>query len=624
MLLAGGKAYSCGPGGKVLLRAIELFGGGSYPDLLPTPSVRCLSCPAGEAGPGGLRSVCLVPLAGESGRSLGIFALGSPASAPFGGQVQHTLKLIGAQIASTISLQRKNAGVLEALERQKLIVDSMPALIAYWDREERCRFANKPYFEWFGYTPERLYGISMEQLLGETLYQKNKIYIEGAKQGIPQHFERELRRVVQGDIRHTQASYIPDVVNGEVLGFFVLVADVTERKRAEMEAIRAKEEAVHASQVKSRFLANMSHEIRTPVNGVMGMLAIALGTELSPVQRECLEAADNSARHLLWVVNDILDLSKIEAGEVTLVKKPFSLRQTIESALASALMLARRKGLSAEISFGEGLPEAVWGDPVRLLQVILNIFGNAVKFTASGRVELKVSGGAGDLVVFQVMDTGIGIAQDQFEKIFLPFSQVNESLSREFGGTGLGLSICQELVRLMGGKIEVESEVGKGSIFRFGLPLPQAEAPRSASREIWRRPAAPELAGQPKLKVLMAEDDPVCRRVQAFFLEQLSCEITHAFNGKDAVDLAKRTRYDLIFMDMQMPECDGIEATKRIRADDESACRDTPIIAITANAFQSDMRASLAAGMNGFVTKPIDREKLAEAVDSFLGRAAVN
>lgn len=510
------------------------------------------------------------------------------------------LSALASQVGQILAGLEDRSRLESALEKQKLIFDNIPALIAYWDKDQRCRFANRAYFDWFGYTPERLYGVTMRELLGDHLYGMNAAYVHAALDGHLQNFERDLRRVVQGDLRHTQATYIPDIVNGQVQGFFVLVADVTDRKTAEIVAKKAQEEALNHSRVKSRFLANMSHEIRTPMNGLIGMIDLALGTELNGTQREYLEVANQSAEHLLSIVSDILDISKIEAGEMELVRHPFQLRETISSALSASLFQAGKKGLLTRIVVDKDVPLTLVGDAVRLRQILVNIFGNAIKFTSSGHVTLHVFTRPGeDAVYFEIEDTGIGIAPEKLGVIFEPFRQGDDSTTKSYGGTGLGLSICKQLVNLMGGHIEVESVVGRGSRFRFSIGTLE-------KRQSLRDQNAP---GRPR--VLMAENDVMSIKVQMHLLEALGCDVTHATNGRDAVDLAKAQAFDLILMDVQMPILDGIEATARIRGDASSLSKDAPIVALTANAFGDDRSRCLSAGMNLFLSKPVNKDRLA-------------
>lgn len=502
------------------------------------------------------------------------------------------------------------------LDQLTLITNAVPALIAYWDKDTRCRFANKAYFEWFGFDSESLYGLTLRELLGEEIYAKNIKYIQAALLGQPQNFERDLVHKQTGELRHTQASYIPDLECGIVQGFFVLVTDVTERKNAEIEALRAKEEAITATKIKSRFLANMSHEIRTPLNGLCGMLALAKDTCLTPEQREFIEAANHSAVHLTGVINDILDISKIEANAMILSTEAFSLREVLRDSLKALTITARKKGLHTEVEIESNVAEFYWGDPVRLTQIVINIFGNAIKFTQKGRIRLCVSADpdADDIVHFEISDTGCGIPQDALKTIFEPFRQADESNTRTYGGTGLGLTICRELVHMMGGEISLESELKSGSTFRFTVHLKKhlGKELNPLASEFSSPGALLEEIPFPVRHVLLAEDNPIGARAQILMLKKMNCIVDHVEDGLAAVALARSKKYDLIFMDMQMEILDGISATKRIREDKCGASHQAPIIALTANSFKEDEVACFKAGMTGFLTKPISTQRLGQ------------
>lgn len=526
----------------------------------------------------------------------------------------------GDQISNHLRASDSERLFSMALEKLTLLVDGIPAMIAYWDRDQRCRFANKIYFEWFGATAEALFGKHIKDMLGEELYQKNQVYIRGALAGVPQFFERSLVRSKQGDVRHTQASYIPDVGPDGVDGFFVLVADVTELKRAQIEAVQAKEQAEVASRVKSQFLANMSHEIRTPMNGIFGMLDLALATSLTDEQKRYLEAAAESTDHLLHVINDILDLSKIEAGEIVLAHSPFDLRETVTSTLSALRIQAQRRGLVTTVSIDENVPNRLAGDAVRLRQVLINIFGNALKFTEKGSVSLRISQlPEQGLLRFEIQDTGIGISEQKIDTIFAPFRQVDESSTRNFGGTGLGLAICVNLVQMMGGSIEVKSELGVGSTFSFTVRMEEFQG-GEADRFLMEASPAGDLLSKRRLRVLLAEDDPVSAKVQSLILKKYGCDVFCVDNGQSAVEAFKERAFDLVLMDMQMPIFDGVEATRRIRRFEIGTGHRVSIVALTANAFSEDRITCLAAGMDLFLSKPIRESQMVEILKSCPGR----
>lgn len=398
-------------------------------------------------------------------------------------------------------------------------------------------------------------------------------------------------------------------------------------RRTVQELRRAKEAAEAASKAKSRFLANMSHEIRTPMNGVIGMTELILATGLTERQRKYAEAIHASAESLLVVINDILDFSKIEAGRLELEDVPFSLRDLVGATLEMFREKARRKGLLLKTAFEPEVPERVQGDPTRLRQILVNLVGNAVKFTEKGEVFVRVSrldeGEGRFLLCFEVRDTGVGIPPEARARIFDGFSQADETTTRKYGGTGLGLTIAKQLVELMGGGISVESSPGKGSVFRFTVRVAglkdEAAVNRCPTVEPARFPASPTVRDDgDRPSVMVAEDNPVNQEVCREILEYLGCRVHMASNGREAVEELSRTRYDLVFMDFQMPEMDGIEATRRIRALEQGTGLHTRIIALTARAMEGDREECLRHGMDDYLSKPFTMEAMREILEKWL------
>jgi len=557
--------------------------------------------------------------------------------------------------------------------------------------------------------------------------------------------------------------------DGRVTGIAGVGRDITERQRVEQAMQRAKEAAEAASRAKSEFLANMSHEIRTPLNGVMGMTDLALGTQLTPEQRDYLETVKTSSDSLLTVINDILDFSKIEAGKIDLEEVDFNLRESLESTLKTVALRADEKGLELLCEIAPEVPEIVCGDSTRLRQVVINLVGNAIKFTDQGEVALKVQIESRDATAcvlrFTVSDSGIGIPEDKRESIFAAFSQADTSTTRKYGGTGLGLTISTRLVEMMGGKIWVESEEGRGSRFHFTARLGptdtrEMKAGTAARPEIlrgvkvlivddnrtnrrilngmlerWemkttsvedRQEALEQLsaareAGEPYgliltdmhmpkmdgftlvehirhypelatstimmltsaghrgdaarclelgvaayllkpirqselreaitrilgareqegaiplitrfllhdahdpsafLRVLLAEDNVVNRRLAVRLLEKRGHRVVVAGNGREALDALEKEKFDVVFMDVQMPEMDGLEATAAIREKEKSSGLHQPIIALTAHAMKGDREKCLAAGMDGYLTKPIRPQDLEAILDEYAARRA--
>ena len=389
-------------------------------------------------------------------------------------------------------------------------------------------------------------------------------------------------------------------------------------RTAELE--QSKEAAEAGSRAKSEFLANMSHEIRTPMNGITGMTELALGTDLTAEQSEYLNTVKISADSLLTVVNDILDFSKIEAGKLDLETVLFPLRQRIEDTVKLVAVPARQKGLKVHCSIGPDVPEFVVGDPIRLGQILLNLAGNAIKFTEHGEVSVEVSvlaAGKEEVAIeFAVRDTGIGIPLNKQQSIFEAFSQADGSMTRRFGGTGLGLTISARLVAMMGGAIWIESLEGKGSCFRFTAHMLAGDPGVSASTTApFASPAM--VAHTPRaLRILVAEDNAVNQRLAVCLLQKHGHRVTVAGNGREAMEALDRDRFDAVLMDIQMPEMSGFEATAAIRRTERGTNRHIPIIAMTAHAMKSDREQCLECGMDAYLSKPIRPQELLEALES--------
>jgi PAS domain S-box-containing protein len=545
------------------------------------------------------------------------------ADAPQSSRVGLVVGVLTVQLMLAISAyrrliaQRALLGELEESERRfRALAMGAPVGIYRCDLNGRCTFANQEWCQLAGLSPEEAMGRGWAKAVHpDDRERSSKLWLEAREYGI--EWECELRFLHRDGTVHWAYSRAA-LVTGEfgVAERVGMTVDITSRKQDEESLMRAKEQAEAATRAKSEFLAKMSHEIRTPMNGVLGMLELALGTPLAPEQKDYVDTARASAANLLGIINDILDVSRIEAHKLDVDASPFSLRQLLDSSLKPLIPLARGKGLAFELDVGLHVIDGLVGDARRLQQVLVNLVGNAIKFTHDGVIRVTVVQGEVDeqgvRLCISVRDTGIGIPADRLRSIFEPFTQVERVGT--MSGTGLGLTISSQLVALMGGKLRVKSTVGNGSVFHVDLLLPRANLDAESLASWTSMSTGRVQAASSRLRVLVAEDNAVNARVVRHFLEKVASQVTVAETGATALEQALHNDFHILFLDVQMPELTGIEVCKAIREHEKLTGGHRPIVMLTAQAMKGDREECLAAGADDYVTKPVTRATLFAAI----------
>jgi len=503
------------------------------------------------------------------------------------------------------------AGVVAAIRRALVVVE--------FSLDGRVLHANDNFLHLFGYGPDELVGQphTLLCLPGEPDTEAYAAHWAALRRG--EFRSGEYERVGK-DGRHIliQATYNPILdTEGRPLRIVKFVTDLTDRHRLEQDLRQAKERAEQAAEAKSSFLANMSHEIRTPMNAIIGFTEVVLDGELPDSARRHMQTVQRSARSLLGLLNDILDTAKMDQGAMQLEQRAFSLAQLGQDVLQTLDLSASRKGLALTLSLDPALPPALLGDPLRVRQILLNLAGNAVKFTERGEVRLSARPLTDGRIELAVQDTGIGIPADRLASIFDPFAQADATMTRRFGGTGLGTTIARQLTQLMGGEIGVESTLGEGSRFWVRIPFTVAEEALPAAAH------GGALTALPPLRLLVADDVPENLHLLELRLGAMGHQVATATNGAQALQRLKDGAFDLALLDVQMPEMDGLQACRAWRAHEAALGRARlPVIALTASAMQDDREQTALAGMDGFATKPIDWAALTAEMARVLGLTA--
>ena len=594
----------------------------------------------------GLRSAVAIPLHSRAGEVVAVLTLCSRDAEAFGPVEAEVLVGLSEDVVDKVEALRNRLARLEVEQENRklsLVIAQSPASVLVTNLQAEITYVNDAFLKTTGYTRDEVLGQNPRIMKsGQTppaVYEDLwSTLIAGQSWSGEFHNKRK-----DGTLFVERATIAPlRDAHGEVSNYVAIADDITDRKRldAELDSHRhhleelvdirtaelreAQQRAEAANMAKSAFLANMSHEIRTPLNAIIGLTHL-LGTQLeAPEQVERTRKIDGSARHLLAIINDILDLSKVEAGKLHVESVAFSMDDVLESVRDAVQERAQRKRLMLQVVLHPDLTSQLGGDPLRLKQILLNLTTNAVKFTSAGSVTIRAfpQGERGEMrnVRFEVADTGIGLTAEQISRIFRPFEQADVSTTRKYGGTGLGLAICQRLVELMGGEMGVESTPDVGSTFWFTLPLRRLsmviELPPTHAAE---RATPTERVSKPPsaVHVLLVEDDEINQEVAIELMRSLGFHVAVAENGAVALERVATLVYDLVLMDVQMPVMDGLTATRLIRQRADYA--QVPILAMTASVFAEDKQACLNAGMDAFVAKPIDPPKFLETVCAWTG-----
>jgi signal transduction histidine kinase/DNA-binding response OmpR family regulator len=508
----------------------------------------------------------------------------------------------------------------------EMVTNVLPALLAYLNEDYIFQFCNRTYTDWFAKTETEIVGKHVGDILGQDLFKQISSKKSELLSGASCNFESLLQ--VNRTEMFVTVALVPDLdkVSGAVKGITCLITDTSERKKYEDQLKTAKEEAVFASRAKSQFLANISHEIRTPLNAVMGLSELLMNEKSSPQERKSwIERIANNSDHLRKMVDEILDFSAAEAGKLKINICQFSIIQTVEQVKSLLLSMAKEKKIDFVFSVEESIPEILFSDPIKLRQILINIVGNAIKFSERGEVKVSIkmrTVNGRQQLTFVVSDNGRGISEEQIKHLFEPFMQVDGSFTRRFGGTGLGLTLSRKFAVALGGNIELTSSVpGKGSVFTIAIdPGPVLEGHQITKLETnIKKPRAPTLASTDlkNFNILVVEDAPENQYLIRQFLEIAGATVQVACDGQDGVARALGNSFDLVLMDIQMPVLDGYQATSHLR----KTGYNKPIVALTAHALSEERERCLNSGFDGFLTKPIHRKELLDQVSKYVNQS---
>ena len=574
----------------------------------------------------GARSMICVPLSYEN-KTVGVLKVVSPEADKFSEHDVNFLRLTAGLLSASIAKEEINyqkdlmyKSLTESENKFRVLIEAANDGVLL-SKNGLAFEANPAFCKLFGYTLAEIQNKPIFEFISKKDQELVKNHV---KSNYALAYECEC---VKKDGKTFMVEVIGKnlMINNENVRMSTL-RDITELKKAEEILKDSVAKSIQAARAKSEFLANMSHEVRTPLNGIMGMASLLKETPLTPEQTKYVEVLKNSADNLLVIVNDVLDFSKIEANKMSLEKIDFKIKSLIEDVCHILAPIALKKELTFQAELHPQLPEVVSGDPTRLRQILMNLVNNALKFTLKGSVVIKVSPVSDNKIKFEVKDSGIGIPKESLKEIFVPFSQVDTSTTRQFGGTGLGLSICRQLVELMDGQLEVESEINKGSTFFFTIELNKV----SSSQLIEPRPksgaSVEELTAKlinEKLKILLVDDNEENRFLILTYLKKFPFTIDIAENGEVALEKMKSSSYDVVLMDIQMPIMDGLEATKLYRTWEKTQRQtSTSIVALSAHALADEMKKSLDAGCDRHITKPIKKITLFETLWELAGQKA--